>query len=153
MHSICDDCNAKFSIKRLMRAAAILSSSHARSRTLYGFRGREDSCYVISGVGGEAISFSGGSMAKPRVVPSDLFPLVFGFLRENHFEGAARAFGKAAGVVRRCPFVDAAVAWPARVGVHECLRRSPVTLWLRCGHRAGFRGLLRSRFLKGGGEC
>lgn len=43
---------------------------------------------------------SGGKMASERAVPSDLFPLVLGFLRENHFDRAARAFGKAAGVVR-----------------------------------------------------
>uniref|UniRef100_A0A8D0HEQ2 Nucleolar and coiled-body phosphoprotein 1 n=1 Tax=Sphenodon punctatus TaxID=8508 RepID=A0A8D0HEQ2_SPHPU len=39
-------------------------------------------------------------MAERSVVPSDLFPLVLTFLRENRFEGAARAFRKAAGVVR-----------------------------------------------------
>uniref|UniRef100_A0A8D0DGC8 LisH domain-containing protein n=1 Tax=Salvator merianae TaxID=96440 RepID=A0A8D0DGC8_SALMN len=42
-------------------------------------------------------------MAKTRVVPSDLFPLVFTFLRENHFEKAARVFAKAAGVTEQDP--------------------------------------------------
>uniref|UniRef100_A0A8C6X5K7 LisH domain-containing protein n=1 Tax=Naja naja TaxID=35670 RepID=A0A8C6X5K7_NAJNA len=42
-------------------------------------------------------------MASERAVPSDLFPLVLGFLRENHFDGAARAFKKAAGVTEQDP--------------------------------------------------
>ncbi|XP_039215937.1 nucleolar and coiled-body phosphoprotein 1 [Crotalus tigris] len=42
-------------------------------------------------------------MASGRAVPSDLFPLVLGFLRENHFDKAARAFGKAAGVTEQDP--------------------------------------------------
>ncbi|XP_013928122.1 PREDICTED: nucleolar and coiled-body phosphoprotein 1-like [Thamnophis sirtalis] len=42
-------------------------------------------------------------MASERAVPSDLFPLVLAFLRENHFDRAARAFGKAAGVTEQDP--------------------------------------------------
>ncbi|KAM6442145.1 nucleolar and coiled-body phosphoprotein 1 isoform 3-T3 [Liasis olivaceus] len=42
-------------------------------------------------------------MASGCAVPSDLFPLVLAFLRENHFDGAARAFGKAAGVTEQDP--------------------------------------------------
>ncbi|XP_070801969.1 nucleolar and coiled-body phosphoprotein 1 isoform X2 [Pituophis catenifer annectens] len=42
-------------------------------------------------------------MAAERAVPSDLFPLVLAFLRENHFDGAARAFGKAAGATEQDP--------------------------------------------------
>ncbi|XP_063163687.1 nucleolar and coiled-body phosphoprotein 1 isoform X4 [Candoia aspera] len=42
-------------------------------------------------------------MALARAVPSDLFPLVLAFLRENHFDGAARAFGKAAGLTEQDP--------------------------------------------------
>lgn len=39
------------------------------------------------------------SMAERRAVPSDLFPFVLAFLRENRFEGAARAFAKEAAAV------------------------------------------------------
>ncbi|XP_025031730.1 nucleolar and coiled-body phosphoprotein 1 isoform X3 [Python bivittatus] len=42
-------------------------------------------------------------MASGCAVPSDLFPLVLAFLRQNHFDGAARAFGKAAGVTEQDP--------------------------------------------------
>lgn len=38
-------------------------------------------------------------MAERRAVPSDLFPFVLAFLRENRFEGAARAFAKEAAAV------------------------------------------------------
>lgn len=40
-----------------------------------------------------------GSMAEWRAVPSDLFPFVLAFLRENRFEGAARAFAREAAAV------------------------------------------------------
>lgn len=40
-----------------------------------------------------------GSMAEWRAVPSDLFPFVLAFLRENRFDGAARAFAKEAAAV------------------------------------------------------
>lgn len=38
-------------------------------------------------------------MAEWRAVPSDLFPFVLAFLRENRFEGAARAFAREAAAV------------------------------------------------------
>lgn len=40
-----------------------------------------------------------GSMAEWRAVPSDLFPFVLAFLRENRFDGAARAFAREAAAV------------------------------------------------------
>lgn len=42
---------------------------------------------------------SAGSMAEWRAVPSDLFPFVLAFLRENRFDGAARAFAREAAAV------------------------------------------------------
>lgn len=42
---------------------------------------------------------SEGSMAEWRAVPSDLFPFVLAFLRENRFDGAARAFAREAAAV------------------------------------------------------
>uniref|UniRef100_A0A8C3CXQ1 LisH domain-containing protein n=1 Tax=Cairina moschata TaxID=8855 RepID=A0A8C3CXQ1_CAIMO len=39
-------------------------------------------------------------MAARRAVPSDLFPLVLGFLREHRFEAAARAFAREAAAQR-----------------------------------------------------
>lgn len=62
-------------------------------------------------------------MAERRAVPSDLFPFVLAFLRENRFEGAARAFAKEAAAVSGAGAGEGS-------GERHVANACPLCLWL-----------------------